>query len=176
MAEYKAGIIGLGFIGAADQVSGDALGQQVADLDGTHLMALDNHPQVEVVAGSSRDEGRRQRFAARTGARQSPPSTVTRSCSFRVSTLSRHRLRAAWFCSIRVTWVAPRDTVSRPSAPVPAKPSSTRAPGTRAATTLNNVSRNLSDVGRSPAHVGVTSRRPLNTRSTEFLIRPRKTH
>ena len=69
MAEYKAGIIGLGFIGAADQVSGDALGQQVADLDGTHLMALDNHPQVEVVAGSSRDEGRRQRFAARTGAR-----------------------------------------------------------------------------------------------------------
>jgi len=69
MAEYKAGIIGLGFIGAADQVSGDALGQQVADLDGTHLMALDNHPQVEVVAGSSRDEGRRERFAARTGAR-----------------------------------------------------------------------------------------------------------
>ena len=69
MAEYKAGIIGLGFIGAADQVSGDALGQQVADLDGTHLIALDNHPQVEVVAGSSRDEGRRERFAARTGAR-----------------------------------------------------------------------------------------------------------
>ena len=69
MAQYKAGIIGLGYIGAADQVSGDVLGQQVADLDGTHLGALDGHPQVEVVAGSSRDEGRRERFAARTGAR-----------------------------------------------------------------------------------------------------------
>ncbi|MEE3258357.1 MAG: Gfo/Idh/MocA family oxidoreductase [Candidatus Latescibacterota bacterium] len=69
MAEYKAGIIGLGFIGAADQVSGDALGQEVEDLDGTHLVALDHHPQVEVVAGSSRDEGRRERFAARTGAK-----------------------------------------------------------------------------------------------------------
>ncbi|MCC7261694.1 MAG: Gfo/Idh/MocA family oxidoreductase [Candidatus Latescibacteria bacterium] len=68
MAEYRAGIIGLGFIGAADQVSGDALGQRVEDLDGTHLVALDRHPQVRVVAGSSRDAGRRQRFAQRTGA------------------------------------------------------------------------------------------------------------
>lgn len=69
MKKYRAGIVGLGFIGAADQVSGDALGQRVEDLDGTHLVALQNHPQVEVVAGSSRDEGRRQRFAARSGAR-----------------------------------------------------------------------------------------------------------
>jgi predicted dehydrogenase len=66
---YRAGIIGLGFIGAADQVSGDALGQRVEDLDGTHWAALDGHPQVSVVAGSSRDEGRRERFVARTGAR-----------------------------------------------------------------------------------------------------------
>ena len=55
MAQYKAGIIGLGFIGAADQVSGDALGQQVEDLDGTHWAALHTHPEVEVVSGSSRD-------------------------------------------------------------------------------------------------------------------------
>ena len=47
----------------ADQVSGDALGQHVDDLDGTHLVALNSHPQVEVVAGSSRDRGRRERFA-----------------------------------------------------------------------------------------------------------------
>lgn len=66
---YRAAIIGLGFIGAADQVSGDALGQQVSSLDGTHLSALTNHPQVELVAGSSRDQGRRDRFAQRTGAR-----------------------------------------------------------------------------------------------------------
>jgi predicted dehydrogenase len=69
MAQYKAGIIGLGYIGAADQVSGDVLGQKVVDLDGTHVGALYGHSQVDVVAGSSRDEGRRERFAARTGAR-----------------------------------------------------------------------------------------------------------
>ena len=65
---YRAGIIGLGFIGAADQVSGDALGQQVEHLDGTHLGALANHPRVDLIAGSSRDPGRRERFAQRTGA------------------------------------------------------------------------------------------------------------
>jgi UDP-N-acetylglucosamine 3-dehydrogenase len=64
---YRAGIIGLGFIGAGDQVSGDALGQRVGDLDGTHLAALSGNPRIQMVAGSSRDEGRRQRFTARTG-------------------------------------------------------------------------------------------------------------
>jgi len=62
---YKAAVIGLGFIGAADQVSGDALGQKVEDLDGTHAQALAAHDRVELVAGSSRDEGRRKRFAER---------------------------------------------------------------------------------------------------------------
>ncbi|MDP6779770.1 MAG: Gfo/Idh/MocA family oxidoreductase [Candidatus Latescibacteria bacterium] len=65
---YKAAIIGLGYIGGADQVSGDALGQMVADLDGTHLDALTGHPRVTLAAGSSRDAGRRSRFQARTGA------------------------------------------------------------------------------------------------------------
>ena len=64
---YRAGIIGLGFIGGADQVSGDALGQQVSGLDGTHFGALSNHPRVNLVAGSSRDVGRRERFAQRAG-------------------------------------------------------------------------------------------------------------
>ena len=63
----KAGIIGLGFIGGADQVSGDALGQKVSGLDGTHLEALSNHPRVDLLGGSSRDGGRRQRFTERTG-------------------------------------------------------------------------------------------------------------
>ena len=64
---YKAGIIGLGFIGAGDQVSGDVLGQRVEDLGGTHDASYARHSRVELVAGSSRDEGRRQRFSARTG-------------------------------------------------------------------------------------------------------------
>jgi len=67
MSNLKAGIIGLGFIGGADQVSGDALGQQVADLDGTHFVALSNHPEVDLVCGSSRDIGRRKRFEGRSG-------------------------------------------------------------------------------------------------------------
>jgi len=62
---YKAAVIGLGFIGAGDQVSGDALGQKVENLDGTHGPALAAHRQVDIVAGSSRDEGRRRRFAER---------------------------------------------------------------------------------------------------------------
>lgn len=66
---YRGAIIGLGFIGGADQVSGDALGQRVENLDGTHLAAMRNHPRVTLVAGSSRDPGRRERFAQRTGAR-----------------------------------------------------------------------------------------------------------
>ncbi len=64
-ATYRAGIIGLGFIGGADQVSGDALGQRVVDLDGTHFASLSNHPRVNRIVGSSRDPGRRERFALR---------------------------------------------------------------------------------------------------------------
>jgi len=37
---YTAAVIGLGFIGAGDQVSGGALGQKVTDQDGTHAQAL----------------------------------------------------------------------------------------------------------------------------------------
>lgn len=69
MSNFKAGIIGLGFIGGADQVSGDALGQRVVDLDGTHFAALSSHPRVDLVAGSSRDPGRRERFEQRSGAK-----------------------------------------------------------------------------------------------------------
>ncbi len=62
---YRAAIIGLGFIGGADQVSGDALGQRVENLDGTHIHAYQNNPRIDMVAGSSRDMGRRQRFVER---------------------------------------------------------------------------------------------------------------
>ena len=44
-ATYRVGIIGLGFIGGADQASGDAIGQVVANLDGTHAEALSGHPR-----------------------------------------------------------------------------------------------------------------------------------
>jgi predicted dehydrogenase len=66
---YRGAIIGLGYIGGADQVSGDVLGQRVENLDGTHYHAMDKHPRVELVAGSSRDSGRRERFEERAGVR-----------------------------------------------------------------------------------------------------------
>ena len=66
---YSAAIVGPGFIGAGDQISGDALGQQVKNLDGTHSAALAGHPSIRLVAGSSRDPGRRDRFQQRTGLR-----------------------------------------------------------------------------------------------------------
>jgi predicted dehydrogenase len=65
---YRAAIIGLGFVGAGDQVSGDAIGgQQVSALDGTHAEALQRNTRIKLVAGSSRDLGRRERFTQRTG-------------------------------------------------------------------------------------------------------------
>lgn len=67
---YRAVIVGLGFIGGGDQVSGDAIGgQQVGNLDGTHAGALAKNPRIQLVAGSSRDARRRERFAKRTGVR-----------------------------------------------------------------------------------------------------------
>lgn len=65
---YRAAVIGLGMIGGADQVSGDVLGQRVDSMDGTHTFAYQNHPRIDLVAGSSRDQGRRERYEARTGA------------------------------------------------------------------------------------------------------------
>jgi predicted dehydrogenase len=65
---YRAGIIGLGMIGGADSASAEAIGQSVDRLDGTHYGALSDHDRVQVVAGSSRDAGRRDRFAQRSGA------------------------------------------------------------------------------------------------------------
>ena len=66
---YRAGIIGLGMMGGGDSVSAEALGQSVEALDGTHLGALSGHERVDVVAGSSRNSGRRERFAERSGAK-----------------------------------------------------------------------------------------------------------
>ena len=67
--KYKAAIIGLGFIGGADQVSGDALGQKISGLDGTHYDAYNNNKKINLIAGSSRDYGRRYRFGKKTNAK-----------------------------------------------------------------------------------------------------------
>ena len=51
--KYNAAIIGLGYIGGADQVSGDALGQKVEDLYGTHFHALFHWQSLKVPQGDN---------------------------------------------------------------------------------------------------------------------------
>ena len=69
--QYRAAVVGLGFIGAGDPVSAEALGQPVAGLKGSvHADVLANHPRTVLVAGSTRDDGRRSRFSARFPAAQ----------------------------------------------------------------------------------------------------------
>jgi len=65
---YRAAIIGLGFVGCGDPVSGERLGQDPRNLDGTHFSGYQNSPRVQLVAGCDRDPGNRKRFEARSGA------------------------------------------------------------------------------------------------------------
>ena len=62
--------------------------------------------------------------------------------------------------STKLTCAAPRDKASRPSAPLPAKRSRTRAPAIRGCSQLNRVSRTRSGVGRIVTPAGKRSRRP----------------
>lgn len=65
---YRAAIIGLGFIGCGDPVSGERIGQDPRNLDGTHFSGYTNCPRVQLVAGCDRDPGNRKRFEQRSGA------------------------------------------------------------------------------------------------------------
>ena len=62
----RAAVVGLGFVGAGDPLAAEAISQRVQDLGGSvHATVLDSHGRTALVAGSSRDEGRRERFHAR---------------------------------------------------------------------------------------------------------------
>jgi predicted dehydrogenase len=64
--KYRAAVIGLGFIGAGDPVRAGEIGQRVEDLRGSvHADVLAAHPRTTLVAGASRDAGRRERFLSR---------------------------------------------------------------------------------------------------------------
>ena len=65
------------------------------------------------------------------------------------ATFSRERVATRRSRSTNVTCDGAAAQRLDPSAPVPAKPSSTRVPSTAAPSTLNRVSRRLSDVGRT---------------------------
>lgn len=67
---YRAAVIGLGFIGAGDEVSAAAIGQSVQGLGGSvHADVLHAHPRTVLCAGANRDAGKRDRFSRRFGGR-----------------------------------------------------------------------------------------------------------
>jgi hypothetical protein len=80
--------------------------------------------------------------------------------------------RAARSRSTKVTWAAPRDRASTPSAPLPANRSTTRAPTTaaRLPRALNTASRTRSVVGRVRAPGGATSVRPRAVPATTRIV------
>ena len=63
---YRAAVIGLGFMGCADPVSGERIGQTPEETM-SHAHAFVRVERVELVAGSSRDAGKRERFTQRLG-------------------------------------------------------------------------------------------------------------
>ena len=66
--QYTAAIFGLGFVGAGDELRGLEIGFDPKNTQaGTHLDALQNSERIKLIGGSSRDEGRRERFTEKTG-------------------------------------------------------------------------------------------------------------
>src|SRR5437762_460046 len=63
-----------------------------------------------------------------------------------------------------------------PTAPVPAYPSSTRAPSIRGASTLNSVSLSLSEVGRRPSQSGASSFLPFSDPAITLMKSPAASH
>src|SRR5207249_2992077 len=96
--------------------------------------------------------------------------TVTRAVSPSAAALAAIARQAPAASSRQVSRAAPRDSASRPSAPLPAKASSTRAsrieevpppPKSACASTLNSASRARSAVGRTSCPGGTRIARPL---------------
>src|SRR6185295_6111916 len=73
--------------------------------------------------------------------------------------------------STKVTWAAPREMASIPTAPEPAQRSRNRPPAIRGAITLKRVSRRRSEVGRTSREGGLLRFRP---RYLPAIIRKRK--
>src|SRR5688572_17865052 len=109
--------------------------------------------------------------------RCSARSTTSRMIAQRLSSpqsvaFSSISLAARRSLSMHVAAAAPRLSASSATAPVPENTSRTRAPSMRGARMLNNVSRSLSDVGRSPCHLGVFNVRPLCVPAMMRIVRP----
>src|SRR5215204_1556665 len=78
-----------------------------------------------------------------------------------ISTFASINLHIRRERSTNVTWLAPRESASIPTAPEPAHRSRNRAPSITGAITLKSVSRRRSDVGRTFSDGGLFRFRPL---------------
>src|SRR5262249_25071555 len=87
----------------------------------------------------------------------SSPEISTPSCG--AGSLARFSRRTGALLSTSIARAAPRETASRPTAPLPAYRSRTFAPGIRFWRMLKSASRARSEVGRAPS--GTTRRRPF---------------
>ena len=108
----------------------------------------------------ARTAGRRRpdRSGPRPCARRGRPAARGRSCARQVPGLAavpRSASAVGRCCSTNVACAAPRESASKPSAPVPAKRSRTFALSTRSARIENNASLTRAGVGRTARPVGV---------------------
>src|SRR5581483_2047664 len=99
-----------------------------------------------------------------SGLQRSTGATSTRARSVRPRSARLRAMTSAArrSCSTNVTWAAPRDSASIPSAPLPANRSATDAPSRtpRASRLLKTAPRTSSLVGRVETPRGTASRRP----------------
>src|SRR5712691_11503450 len=111
--------------------------------------------------GSTKTTSNRER-APRANSSASPRTTV-RPVAPSFCALSRNARSTAGFCSTMMTEAAPRDSASKPSAPLPAKRSRHAMPLRSCPSQLNNVSRTRSGVGLKSAASGNSMRRLRHT-------------
>ena len=126
---------------------------------------------------------RKTRLAASPGgtASASIARTVLRSNARQAAMLARRAASAARSCSMKVACAAPRDSASRPNAPVPANTSSARAPSTDSrpphgacSSMSNSAWRTRSAVGRVAAPWGAIKARPRHVPATILTGRDRR--
>src|SRR6185312_10103203 len=116
--------------------------------------------------GSARTMSKACSDSRRAKRMASPRCTVTRSLTPRAAILLSNALSDGGFSSTKVAEPAPRDKASRPSAPLPANRSRTRAPSRASPNMLIQASRTRSAVGRTRWSFGISNRRPPNCPAT----------
>jgi hypothetical protein len=134
-------------------------------------------PATHVCAASTSAKPARAGPNPESTAKTSPATISTRSPALQAATFVRSAFNAAASDSIKHAEAAPRESASNPSAPVPAKASSTtaswitaRPPQSACISISNKACRTRSAVGRVPCPAGATSTRPRQSPATIRML------